>query len=245
MIERHNHDCDDNGSDNADNERALVYVCEDRGVSGKADLTKRPGLLEAIAATKEHNAGILLVFRHDRLSRSVSKGAMIEDLLARDGVRVMSTDGVGNEDSPEGRLQKNVIKAVSEYERDIIALRTRAALHSKQLRGRRHTCRAPYGYRWTDDGGIEASKSEQRTIEKIVALRAEGGTIESILAHLIDHPKEHPPRTGWHMTTVYRIVRRHEEDLAAAAAHESLVPSGPKKAPKKKRAALHPRPTRE
>jgi site-specific DNA recombinase len=195
-----------------DNDRALVHVCEDRGVSGAADLEKRPGLLEAIAAIREYQAGVLLVFRLDRLSREVGKGAVIEQLVESEGARVLSTDGVGNEATPEGVLLKNMIRSVAQYERQIIALRTRVALQSKKARGQRHNCNAPYGYCWSEEGEIEEVDSEQKAIDKIRKLREDGTTIAGIAEHLNRRSRTYPPRgAAWHPTTVYRIMCRFRE----------------------------------
>jgi site-specific DNA recombinase len=196
----------------SDNERALIHVCEDRGVSGAADLEKRPGLLEAIAAIREHQAGVLLVFRLDRLSREVGKGAVIEKLVESEGARVLSTDGVGNDATPEGVLLKNMIRSVAQYERQIIALRTRVALQSKKNRGQRHNCHAPYGFCWSSEGAIEEVDAEQQAIEKIRTLRERGTTIAGIAEHLNRRARTYPPRgSAWHPTTVYRIVCRYRE----------------------------------
>ena len=200
-----------------DNERALVHVAEDKGVSGAADLDKRPGLLEAIAAIREYKAGVLLVFRLDRLSRSVSKGAVIEELVEREGARTLSCDGVGNDATPEGALLKNMIRSVAQYERQIIALRTRVALQAKKVRGRRHNCNAPYGFAWTDDGGIQELASEKRAVDTIRSLREGGSSIAAISDHLNERHKRFPPRgAAWHPTTVYRIVCRYRDDDTAA-----------------------------
>jgi site-specific DNA recombinase len=199
-------------------DRALVYVASDIGVSGNAEIDKRPGLLEAVAALREHKAGVLLVFRLDRLSRSVSKGAMIEELVGREGARVLSTDGVGNDESPEGTLLKNMIRSVSQYERQIIALRTRVALRSKKDRGKRHNCNAPYGFCWTTEGGIEEMPKEQRAIDTIRSLHEDGETIAKISDHLNENSRKFPPRGAcWHPTTVYRIVCRYRGDDCASA----------------------------
>jgi site-specific DNA recombinase len=202
-----------------DNDRGLVYVAEDRGVSGAAELDKRPGLMEAMAAIREYQAGVLLVFRLDRLSRSVAKGAIVEELVEREGARVLTCDGVGNDASPEGQLMRNMIRSVAQYEREIIAMRTRVALRAKKSRGLRHNCRAPYGYCWSDEGTIEPVQAEQRALRTIRRLRRdEGLTIAQIAEHLNERLSQYPCRGEcWHPTTVYRIVRRDRDGDAVKA----------------------------
>lgn len=195
-----------------ENERALVHVCEDRGVSGAAEIDKRTGLMEAIAALREYRAGVVLVVRVDRLARDVGKAAIIEEMIAREGARVLSCDGVGNETGPEANLLKNLIRSISQYERQIIALRTKVALQAKKTRGLRYNCRAPYGYTWTADGKLADHPREQRAVATICSLRDDGRTIQEISEHLDESPRKYPPRGAcWHPTTVYRILRRVQD----------------------------------
>ena len=70
-------------------ERAtLVVVCSDLGVSGGAPLDKRPGLLAAVDALVEHEAGVLLAMKRDRIARDVVAAGMIERIVEREGARV-------------------------------------------------------------------------------------------------------------------------------------------------------------
>ena len=64
------------------NECELAAVHEDVGISGAAALDKRPGLQHAFASVAEHNAGVLLVAKRDRLARDVMISAMVERLAA-------------------------------------------------------------------------------------------------------------------------------------------------------------------
>jgi DNA invertase Pin-like site-specific DNA recombinase len=70
----------------------LVAVYSDQDVSGGAALDKRPALLAAIAALKEHGAGVLLVAKRDRLARDTMLAAMVERLAGREGATVLTAD---------------------------------------------------------------------------------------------------------------------------------------------------------
>ncbi len=192
------------------NERALVHISEDV-VTGDADLVKRPGLLEAIAALREHGAGVLLVTRIDRLSRDVPKAAMVAKVIEDEGARVLSCDGVGNEHTPEARLMRNMVTAFAAYEKEIIGFRTKIALAAKKSRGQRHNCRAPYGYRWTADDQIERHPAEQLAVERICFLRSEGMTLDQVVDLMNKSPKFKPRGSCWHRTTVHRIDCRKSD----------------------------------
>ena len=102
----------------------VVAWFEDLGISGGAELDKRPGLLGAIDALRTHGAGALVVARRDRLARDVLVNAMVERLCERVGARVQSADGAGNGAGPEAALMRNIVAAFSAYERMLIRART-------------------------------------------------------------------------------------------------------------------------
>ena len=81
---------------------------------------------------------MLLVAKRDRLGRDVIAVAMIERLIAKRGARVVSAAGEGTDsDDPSALLMRRLIDSFAEYERALIAARTRAALAAKRRRGER------------------------------------------------------------------------------------------------------------
>jgi len=111
--------------------------CVDQGVKSTTSLEERPALLEAIARLSEHNAGLLLVARRDRLARDVLVSGLIERVVESSGSRVYSTDGAGNGQSPTDVFTKTILDAAGQLERSLIAARTKAALAEKKARGER------------------------------------------------------------------------------------------------------------
>ena len=95
----------------------------------------RPGLNEALAYARRDD--VLVVWRLDRLRRS------LPDLL--DLVTKLETSGIGLHslgeqictDSPSGKLIFHIFAALSEFERNLIRERTVAGLQSARARGRR------------------------------------------------------------------------------------------------------------
>ena len=110
----------------------IIETYADEGVSGAKDLDERLGLADALAAVKSGGAGGLVVYRLDRLARDL---VLQEQLLAevnRAGGQVFSTSDaeqhylVDDPDDPARRLIRQVLGAVSEYERSMISLRLRS-----------------------------------------------------------------------------------------------------------------------
>lgn len=191
----------------ARNGAELVAVYEDRGVSGAAELERRPALLEAVAALEDLDAGVLLVAKRDRLARDVMLAAMIERMTERAGATVVAADGAGEGTGPEALLLRRMVDAFAEYERAVIRARTRAALAAKRARGER-TGDVPLGHRVAADGvHLEADPAEAEAVRVVHELRAAGVSIRGIAVEL--DARGVPARGGrWHPTTVARLLRR-------------------------------------
>lgn len=106
-------------------------VFTDQGVSG-ADFSRSglDGLLEKAVA-----GDVLVVWRLDRLGRSLSKLIDLVDFLARRGVDFISISECIDTSSPGGRLIFHVMGALAEFERSLISERTRAGIAAARARG--------------------------------------------------------------------------------------------------------------
>ncbi len=107
----------------------------DAGISGAS--TSRPELSRMLAdAHRGYFAGVL-VWRLDRLGRSLRHlVTVVEDLLAR-GIEVISaTEPHMDSTTPTGRLRRNIFAAVAEYEREMIRERVTAGLRKAKASGK-------------------------------------------------------------------------------------------------------------
>ena len=125
---------------------SIVSEWSDEGVSGTACMDKRPGLSGAVAAVLSGEADFIVVAKMDRLSRDPLCQMTIERLLAKKDSRVLSAAGEGTEDdSPAAVLMRRILAAVSENEKALVSVRTKAALAQKKARGER-LGRPPFGF---------------------------------------------------------------------------------------------------
>jgi len=118
--------------------KGLTVVAEyaDEGISAKT-LSARPSALAAIAAVEARHAAGLVVAKLDRLSRSVKDAATLLERAPRDGWALHFADLDIDTSTPAGEMSANVIVCASQYERRLIAQRTRDALAVKRARGER------------------------------------------------------------------------------------------------------------
>lgn len=152
-------------------------------ISGASELGERPGLAGALAALREHGAGVLVVARRDRLARDVAVAAAITRATEKCGARVVSADGTANGESAADSFLRTILDAASAYERELIRTRIKAALLVKKTRGER-TGELPFGYADAGDGRLIPQESEQQTLRLVSELRAQGLTLRAIVAEL-------------------------------------------------------------
>ncbi len=156
----------------------------DAGVSGAAPIEARPALGAALAALREHGAGVLVVAKRDRLARDPYVACAVERAAESTGARVVSADGTGNGDTPADAFMRRILDGAAEYERGLIRARTRAALGVKKARGERVGA-VPFGMRLAHDGvRLVPDDLEQGTIARARELRAAGWSLRDVAAAL-------------------------------------------------------------
>lgn len=123
----------------------LHRYCERRGwdqtetvcdqVSGSR--ISRSGLDTLMINVRSGKVERIVVFKLDRLGRSLTHLALILDELQRHSVALVCTSqGIDtSNDNPVGRLQLTVLIAVAEFEREIIRERVNAGLAAAKSRG--------------------------------------------------------------------------------------------------------------
>lgn len=192
----------------------VLARCQDEGVSAGKPLDKRPGLVAAIAELGRDD--VLLVAKRDRIFRADPfECAVIERAVRTRGARIVSAAGEGTaDDSPASVLMRRLLDAFAEYERLLIAMRTRAVLTSKRARNER-TGEIPYGKRLAADGKtLETDALEVSVIGLMRSLRECGLTLRQIAAWLDadEVPTKHGGR--WSHSTIAEILRRCPESKA-------------------------------
>lgn len=108
-----------------------THIFTDFGVSGKG--FDRPGLAEALAVLD--SGGILVVWRLDRLGRSLPRLIELVDRLGQRGAEFQSLTESIDTTSPGGRLIFHIMGALAEFERSLISERTRAGMQAARLKG--------------------------------------------------------------------------------------------------------------
>ncbi|MGO4490903.1 recombinase family protein [Arthrobacter sp. 2YAF22_2] len=107
-----------------------IYV--DHGFTGTNK--NRAGLREALAACRAGDT--FVVTKLDRLARSVRDAHEIADDLANRGIKLSIGGSVHDPADPMGKLLFNVLAMISEFEADLIRMRTREGMKVAKAKGR-------------------------------------------------------------------------------------------------------------
>lgn len=107
----------------------------DQGFTGAN--TKRPAFNEMMTAAKRRRFDILLVWKLDRLSRSLKDLINTLDELGAIGIHFISYDNNLDTTTPTGKLVFQIIGAVAEFEKDIIRERVKAGIENARQKGQR------------------------------------------------------------------------------------------------------------
>jgi site-specific DNA recombinase len=132
---------------------------------------KRPGLARALTEARARQFDLLLVYRVDRLARSVRGLAQILEELDQAGVAFRSATEPFDTSSPAGRMMVQMLGVFAEFERATIIDRVIAGMERKAARGGWCVGPPPYGY-LVEDGVLVVNPREAPLVPTIFELYA-------------------------------------------------------------------------
>lgn len=125
---------------------AVVDTFEDLDLSGTKDLSKRPGLAQAVQAVEEGRADVVIAAKVDRVARSViTFSEVVQRLDAAGGALVSVAEGL-DFSTPSGRMVANVLAVFAQFESETIGARVRGAQEHLRREGKWRGGRRPFGW---------------------------------------------------------------------------------------------------
>ena len=158
----------------------LVEVIRERGVTAKIKLNKRP---EGSRIAKLTAAGVchIVALKLDRLFRNAVDALSHVEEWEQAGIALHLVDMGGqsvNTASSMGKMLITMLAGFAEFERNMIAERTTAALAHKKAHGMVYN-HAPYGFN-AEDGVLVPDAAEQAVIARMATLRESGASYRTI-----------------------------------------------------------------
>jgi site-specific DNA recombinase len=198
-------------------ELEVTDVYEDNGVSGTVPVHERSEGRQLLEDAKGGGFSAVLVYRLDRLGRSLLVIVDAHDRLEEAGVAMRSGTEPIDTSNPSGRLIFQMLASFAEFERASIRERTQAGLH-RALRNGKQLGMIPYGYDIAPDGSFVIVEDEARIVAEIIANIAAGAALYSEAERLNDEGVPSPgskyrgkPRkygSMWRPSTLQGIVKR-------------------------------------
>jgi DNA invertase Pin-like site-specific DNA recombinase len=144
----------------------IIGEYRDEGVSGTKELEHRQGLAALLDHIESNGVKIVLVERADRLARDLMVSEVILGQFRDLGVEVISADSgvdlTAGDNDPTRTLIRQVLGAVSQFEKSIIVLKLRAARERTRQKTGRCEGRKPYGFFPGEDKIIQRIKELYR-----------------------------------------------------------------------------------
>lgn len=137
---------------------------DDGGLSGGN--MDRPALNQLITDIRSGLIDIVVVYKVDRLSRSLADFARLVELFEQHEVSFVSVTQHFNTSSSMGRLTLNVLLSFAQFEREVTGERIRDKIAASKKKGMWMGGRVPLGYDVIDKQMIP-NQSEAKTVEHI------------------------------------------------------------------------------
>jgi len=118
---------------------------DDGGISGGT--LERPGLKRLLEDIEDGLVDVVVVYKIDRLSRSLADFAKLVEVFDRNGVTFVSVTQSFNTTTSMGRLTLNILLSFAQFEREVTAERIRDKVAASRKKGMWMGGVPPYGYR--------------------------------------------------------------------------------------------------
>jgi site-specific DNA recombinase len=157
---------------------ALPQRYDDGGFSGAS--LDRPALRQLLADVEAGSIDCVVVYKVDRLSRSLPDFARLIELFDRFGVSFVSVTQEFNTTTSLGRLTLNILFSFAQFEREIIGERTRDKLGAARRKGKWTGGSPVLGYDIGPQGGrIVVNESETVRVRAIFQIAAQADSFEA------------------------------------------------------------------
>ncbi|MFN4282398.1 MAG: recombinase family protein [Alphaproteobacteria bacterium] len=143
---------------------------DDGGFSGGT--LERPALKRLLADIEDSRIDVVVVYKIDRLSRSLMDFAKLVEVFDRNGVTFVSVTQSFNTTTSMGRLTLNILLSFAQFEREVIGERIRDKIAASRKRGMWMGGFVPLGYEVRD--------------RKLVINEAEAATVRMIFERFVE-----------------------------------------------------------
>jgi site-specific DNA recombinase len=161
--------------------RLVKTAYDDGGFSGAT--TERPALKSLLAHVKEKRIDVVVVYKVDRLTRSLADFAKLVELFDQNSVSFVSVTQQFNTTTSMGRLTLNVLLSFAQFEREVTSERIRDKIAASKRKGLWVGGNLPLGYALKDHKPAIVQK-EAELVRSIYRIYLKLGSIDRLSAEL-------------------------------------------------------------
>src|SRR6188768_1580591 len=154
---------------------------DDGGFSGGS--TDRPALQRLLADVRARKVQIIVVYKVDRLTRSLADFAKLVELFDAHGASFVSVTQQFDTTTSMGRLTLNVLLSFAQFEREVTAERIRDKVAASKRKGLWVGGMVPLGYE-LKDGKLLIVKQEAEQVRTIFQQYLELGSVNRLAVEL-------------------------------------------------------------
>jgi len=156
---------------------ALTELYDDGGVSGAT--MERPALKRLLADIEAGRIDTVVVYKVDRLTRSLGDFAKIVEVFDNRGVSFVSVTQQFNTTTSMGRLTLNMLLSFAQFEREVTGERIRDKIAASKKKGMWMGGNVPLGYD-VNDRKLVVNESEAETVRHIFRRYAKLGSVRAL-----------------------------------------------------------------
>jgi DNA invertase Pin-like site-specific DNA recombinase len=154
---------------------------DDGGYSGGS--TDRPDLQRLLEDVRSRKIDVIVVYKVDRLTRSLADFAKLVELFDANGVSFVSVTQQFNTTTSMGRLTLNVLLSFAQFEREVTSERIRDKIAASKRKGLWVGGPLPLGYQMKD-GKIGVVEDEAERVRLIFRRYLELGGVNALVRDL-------------------------------------------------------------
>jgi len=219
----------------AQREACEAYVCsqkaegwvlvpdryDDGGFSGGS--LDRPALIRLLADIEAGRVDVVVVYKIDRLSRSLMDFAKLVEVFDRHRVTFVSITQSFNTTTSMGRLTLNILLSFAQFEREVIGERIRDKFAASRRRGLWMGGWTPLGYDVVDRK-LLVNKSEADLVRRIFERFLSLGSITLLLQELNAQGIRAKQGKPFDKTRLYKLL--HNKVYLGMAVHKGVANAG-------------------
>jgi site-specific DNA recombinase len=156
---------------------------DDGGISGGT--MERPALQRLLQDIRDRKIDVVVVYKIDRLTRSLADFAKIVEVFDAAGASFVSVTQQFNTTTSMGRLTLNVLLSFAQFEREVTAERIRDKIAASKKKGMWMGGTVPFGYR-VRERKLVVEDAEAAEVQKLFARYLELGSVPALARELND-----------------------------------------------------------